>query len=324
MNVRILVGAFAAALILGTAVLTPGGPRAQAQQAATVTVDVDPTCNTATSLGDADACISVAGAAGTSFQIDVTVATIPSGTAVTGFNYFLRFDDSRLQVKTKDHNFLLLSAGGDLVDVGESVPDTETPHTVAMADLAVGTSETGPLSGTLGRYTFEVKVNAPAGLATFSLASLGIFDEEGREVPLAGSLDGFVSVGQPCPTTLPPQERAPDGTSQSDGDGGGDGGNGGGNGDETPGDGASTDDTTPSLNSTPGAEDGDQTPGPDRTPGAEASPTPDADDTGNEDSDDDDGGLSIWVIVLIVLAIIALAAGGGWWWWSRRRHTSGT
>lgn len=292
----------------------------QAQQGLTVTVDVDPAGNTGNSLGAAQGCISVENTLGTSFQIDVTADTIPSGVQVTGFNYFLAFDDSRLRLTAKEHNLLLISTGGEIIDLGDAVVDAETPHKVAVVDLSTDPMETGPLAGTLGRYTFEVLANAPAGLATFSLSTLGIFDDAGQEIPMEGSLDGFVALGQDCPSPLPPQERAPDGTAGTDG---GNGSGSGEDGGETPGDGQPGD-ATPTAEGTPGAGEGDQTPGPDGTPGAGASPTPDGDNPDDENSDDDDGGLSAWVIVLIALAIIALAAGAGWWWWRRRQHTSGT
>lgn len=328
MNVRLIAGASATALVLAAALLVAGVSRSQAQQDLTISVDVDPAGNTATSLGDDNACVSVAGAAGTSFKVDVTAATIPSGTQVSGFNYFLHFDDSRLRVTGKNHGLFLLSAGGDLVDVGDEAPQPSSPFTVAVADLGVDTEETGPLAGTLGRYTFQVKANAPAGLATISLATLALFDEAGQEIPLVGSQDGFVSVGEPCPANLPSRDRAPDGTSTSDG---GDGGNGDGNGDGDGGDGDGGDGgdgaaaaDTPTAVSTPGAEDGDQTPDAEASPTDGASPTPEGDASGDNPSDDDDDGTSIWLVVLIVLVALALVGGGAAWWWRRQRGGAGT
>ncbi|MEX0801415.1 MAG: hypothetical protein WD379_09385 [Dehalococcoidia bacterium] len=313
--------AFIAALATLALLVLASAPDSRAQQGLTAIVDADPAGNTGSSLGTAQGCISVANTPGTPLQIDVTADTIPSGVQVTGFNYFLSFDDSRLRLTAKEHNLLMVSTGGEVTDLGDNVVDAESPHKVAIVDLSTAPMETGPLAGALGRYTFEVLANAPAGLATFSLSTLGIFDDAGQEIPMEGSLDGFVAVGQDCPSPLPTQQRAPDGTAGTGGtgDGNGDGSGGGsGGGDETPADGQPGE-GTPTAEESPG--EGDQTPGPDGTPGAEASPTPDGDDPGNEDSDDDDGGLSIWVIVLIVLAVIALAAGAGWWWWRRRQST---
>ncbi len=290
-------------------------------QAVTVAIDVDPTAapaNTATSLGTIERCISIANSPGNQFTIDVIVDEIPSGLDFAGFGYRLHFDDTRFQITAQDYLFLLTSApGSELLDVSESVPDTTSPHNVAPIDL--GTPETGPVAGVLGRYTMEVRDAAPSGLANLSLSSPGLFQPPpapgafAEEIIVDQTLDGFIALGEPCPSELPPPAVAPSGSEPSS--------------DQTPQAGETLDDQpAPGTEDTPGAAENEGTPSGAATPSV--SPTADGDEpstdpealTGSE-SGDDGGGVSVWVIIVSVVGGIAavLAIAGSLWWWRRRR-----
>lgn len=123
-------------------------------------VDVDPSGNTATSLGTIDRCIDVS--VGQTFDIDVFVDAIPEGRDLAGFNYYLDYDPSKLQVNACNHDMLLASEpGSDVVDVSDEVcriigspPDTDGTMLVGAADLG-GAPEPGGSLGVLGRYQLE-------------------------------------------------------------------------------------------------------------------------------------------------------------------------
>jgi len=293
----------AAALVgLALAASNPNPAHGQGQQTITVGIDVDSAGNEARSIGTIDACKSVPATAGSKFTVDVVIDALPADQDLGGFNYFFGFDDARFRMAAQEHKLLLTSAGqNQLLDLGEATPNDESPHTVAMADVA--TAEKGEVSGVLGRYTMEVKSGAPSGAATFSLTEIGIFDSAGKEIPVDRTVDGLVAVGGACPAAVP-TPRAPNitptptsGTPQPD---------------QTvqPGD-TPTGTITPSGTGTPGATS---------TPGATATPTEGATNDDNRADDDNDGGGGSlgYIIGGIVAAAAALAAGGGFWWWRRR------
>ncbi len=174
-------------------------------QGTTVGFDMDPTGNTATSLGVIDRCRSVS--AGEQFTLQTFVDEIPAGRNFAGFNYQLNFDETKLRVVTKNHSFLLGSApGSNVSDLGEGVPDTTTPHLVLVADF--GTAEDGPIAGVLGEYTLEALPAAPISVVSLTLTTLEIADSIGNAITVDTVLDGasipqhgVIAIGQSCPST---------------------------------------------------------------------------------------------------------------------------
>ena len=164
-----------------------------------VGVDMDPAvdvANTATSLGTIQACRSLT--PGATFSFDIFVNEVPPGREFGGFNYQLSFDPTRVRLISQDHNFLLnTAAGSSLIDLSEGQPDTTTPHTVGVADF--GTAETGPVSGVLGRYTFEVLAGAAAGSFTIGIGTLTLADGDGAEIPVDQTRAGTLAVSEACP-----------------------------------------------------------------------------------------------------------------------------
>jgi len=183
LSTGLMAGALFAVLAAG-AFMTLGQQKdvAQGSPLTIVGIDVDPTGNSATSLGTIEPCISVS--AGQQFEIDTFVDEIPSGRTFTGFQYNLNFDDSRIQILTpQDHQLLLASAAGSSVtDLSEAVPDATSPHGVAVFDA--GIDEVGPIAGVLGRYTVEVLAAAPTGTFALTLTSIELGNGAGGVLSL--------------------------------------------------------------------------------------------------------------------------------------------
>jgi len=219
----------AAALIILVAVTAvlgivhdDGSRRAQAEPSLEVGIDADPwasPANTATSLGSIEECREVT--AGQTFDIDTFVDGIPSGHGLAGFNYYLDFDPSRLEITGQSHNWLLAAAGSySPVSFTEAVPDTDGSHVVAEGDL-FGDTEMNPLysQGVLGRYTLRALPTAQSGQASLTLTTIAISDET-EEIPVDEVTEAWIGVGEPCspvpptptPTATPTATPTPAGT----------------------------------------------------------------------------------------------------------------
>jgi hypothetical protein len=165
---------------------TPGPPPTSTID--TLGIDVDPSGNTATSLGTIDRCIDVS--IGQAFDIDVFVDDIPEDRDVDGFNYLLNYDAGKLQVNACDHEMLLASEPGSyVVDVSDQVcktgpPDTDGTLVVAAADLAPAPEPGGSL-GVLGRYEFEA---VGSGISVLTLSPIQGF--------VADSWPSFIPVDE--------------------------------------------------------------------------------------------------------------------------------
>ena len=205
MTKRLLPLAVIAIALAGAIGVWEGPQPSEGLQAVTVGIDMDPTGNTATSLGTLERCTSLANSAGSRFTIDITVDEIPSGQDLAGFDYFLQFDASRFVLATQDHLLLLASASGSQAfdSLGDAVPDTDGSHTVAVADF--GPEEVGPVKGVLGRYAVEVLAGAPNGVAEFSLSAVDMGGKEpGVVVTVDQILSASVGLGADCSAEPPP------------------------------------------------------------------------------------------------------------------------
>ena len=120
-------------------------------------IDLDPSGNTAASLGAPDDCASVD--PGGLVTLDVTaegIAALSSDMAsggITGFAYSLNFAPD-ISVVQAQHNFLLLANGGSIADFSEPLPDLVSPWNVRVADTGHASPEEG--SGVLTRVTVAV------------------------------------------------------------------------------------------------------------------------------------------------------------------------
>jgi len=149
-------------------------------------IDVDPSGNTATSLGTIDRHICVS--SGETFDIDVFVDAIPEDRDLAAFGYWLNYDASKLQVNACNHQMLLASEpGSDLWNYSdcrpEKLPDTDGKLSVGILDFG-GPPEPGGSLGVLGRYELEA---VGAGTSVLTLT----------HVVFADSLSAVLGIGIP-------------------------------------------------------------------------------------------------------------------------------
>src|SRR3990170_4721160 len=189
------LGLFLAIAVLSYVVLWGQSPAAEGAPGTNVGIDTDTTGNTATSLGATESCVSVS--PGQQFDIDVFVNEIPAGRNFAGFNYEINFDGSRVNIIAQNHSLLLASASGSsILDLSDGIPDSVTPHSVAVADF--GTAEVGPKVGVLGRYTLEVAPAATTGTFTISLTTIDLVDSASEPIIVDQVLDASIAVGEAC------------------------------------------------------------------------------------------------------------------------------
>jgi len=202
-----LLGAGLAGVLLAVLLAVDWTQEQTAVEGAEQTVvgfDVDTTGNGADTLGPTDFCRSVL--PGEVFSVDVFVDEILAGQDFAGFNYAIGFDDSRVQLLSQNHLFLLaLEPGSSVSDWSDPVPDAVSPHVAGAVDF--GIDEIGPVSGVLGRYTLEVLPTALTGTFSLTLTDVSLSDGMGDPIPVDQVLDGtavpphgIIAVGESCPT----------------------------------------------------------------------------------------------------------------------------
>lgn len=131
-----------------------------------MSIDMDITGNTATSLGPWDECIIAS--PGDTVTIDVTASDIPATNPALAFQYTLNFPAGVAAVESADANFLLAALPGSAVwDVSQPLPDGDGVWIAAAVDISATANESG--SGVLDRITLALASAAPAGLYALSL-----------------------------------------------------------------------------------------------------------------------------------------------------------
>jgi hypothetical protein len=163
------------AILLGSSQQVVGA----SQVSTTVGVDADPTGNEAASLGQIDACISVA--TGETFDVDVVVTDV---TDLSGWEADFVYDGSVVSVVAMDPElFLATKPGSNLVDLsGDSLPDTSGTYHMLVADMSQTVGEDG--SGVLGRLTLQA---VGQGASDLSLSQVILGDSSGKAI---GDIDG--------------------------------------------------------------------------------------------------------------------------------------
>jgi hypothetical protein len=222
---RIVVGSIVFGLIaLGACLLGNGQRVAQAEPdpAGVLGIDVDPSGNTATSLGTIDQCISVS--SGANFDIDVFLNSIPSPHNLGGLEYRLNYDSTKLQVNAIDHGAgtsLMMSQpgsglldGGDCSPPGSRCPDTDGSLFVSVVDTGGQDSAEGPGSlGTLGRYNLTA-IGGEGSLTFLTLIDLAFGGYEPAVTPWQDQIEqvwdgdftptyGVIAIDTPCPELTP-------------------------------------------------------------------------------------------------------------------------
>ncbi len=176
-----------------------------------MSIDMDPSGNTGTTLGSRDGCVSTT--AGSSVEIDVTLAGVqpyvdnPPLNVVDGsdtggvqsFAFDLNFPNGVVSVANPpppNFSFMLVTnAGSSIYDAGESAPDTATPWSVAALDIGGTPPESG--SGTLARFTIAIAPGAPAGVYPLTLTNHA-YGDASQTYLIPPVNNGQVAVGTAC------------------------------------------------------------------------------------------------------------------------------
>lgn len=173
------------------------------QESTTVGVDSDSTGNEATSLGEIDACVSVA--VGQTFDVDVFVTDVAD---LAAWQATFGYEPSVLQVVgTNVDLFLASDQPGRLLDLSEVVPDQDGSYGFRVADMTPGAAGHYG-SGVLARVTLEA-LTAGSSFLTLDEIILGTSEILAiGDVTGDNMFDGPISyaqvwVGEPCPSTLP-------------------------------------------------------------------------------------------------------------------------
>jgi hypothetical protein len=169
-----------------------------------MSIDVDVTGNTATSLGPRDSCVEAG--PGDVVTVDVTATNIPATMAMIAFTYTIQYDESRVWVETQNHQFLLAAnVGSGLFNLSELTPDQNLNNqwNSAVADL----SDSGVIppeygSGVLSRLSIGVSQSTPDGTYALTLTEAGHVDTMGEPYPADVLNQAAIAVGVSCPPVV--------------------------------------------------------------------------------------------------------------------------
>ncbi len=186
-----------------TPVISPGANTADA-----IHIDADPSGNTATSLGDIDACREVA--VGEQFDIDLTIENVSS---LAAFSLTLTYEEGSLEVADEDVDLFLGSAPtSDVSDNSDSLPDSDGVYELRALDFSPDPDAAESGSGVLARITLEA---ASQGVFTLSINVPGISptltDVDGNALEPADEFavwlgevsDAQIAVDEECPEVVP-------------------------------------------------------------------------------------------------------------------------
>jgi len=137
----------------------------------------------------------------TGISIPVTIYSAP-GTQVSGLNFDLTFDSSRLSVSSVNIGSAASSAGKSIT---ESYPSAGTVRV-----LIFGFNQTAIPNGTVATIVFNVNAIASPGTSSLSLSNAAASDPGGAGVTLSLSNGSFtVTAPPPTSTPVPPPSDTP-------------------------------------------------------------------------------------------------------------------
>ncbi len=197
------------AVLIGLSLSTAGSTHtALAQDSPSLGIDVDPTGNSATLLGDRQVCLEVT--SGASFDIDVTVENV---TELSAWEIYLGYDASVIQIVDRDVQMFLTSApGSNAFDLSESVPDNRAPFRIGAANIT-DPPEGVTGSGVLARLTVTAiaggvadltvgpqptDAGRPIGPTLTDVDGNQIADSDGDSMFDAPILDAVIAVDESC------------------------------------------------------------------------------------------------------------------------------
>ena len=195
--------------VLGPPLGPPQHVGRASQVATAVGIDADPAGNAATSLGEIDACVSVA--AGQTFDVDIVVADVSD---LAGWEALFTYDPSVLAVvEVNPELFLAAVEGSQVVDLSsEAEPGS---YRFAVGDLSTTMGESG--SGVVARVSLRATA---AGASPLALEGVVLANSEAKamgDIDGDSYFDGPVSgaqvwVDEPCPSPLPTLTSPPPAT----------------------------------------------------------------------------------------------------------------
>jgi hypothetical protein len=181
-------------------------------------IDMDPTGNTATSIGTVEPCARVNpngiqdADEETIDSVDIDIVTgpagIPASNPAIALTTTLTYPAPWTEVIGRDPLFLLNSAPGSAITTpGDSLPDSDGAFLNDVVDLGAATAESGP--GVLSRFTLRSTPGAPAGLYSLRLESAFHFDtlnnaqRPDNEIGFVNSFEvipsATIAIDVPCP-----------------------------------------------------------------------------------------------------------------------------
>jgi hypothetical protein len=192
-----------------------------AQNTLSIGLDVDPTGNTADSLGPIDSCVSVK--RGDTFQVDIFVEDV---VGLSAWEVLFRYDPSVVTITDRDVKmFLANNPSSDVFDASEPLPDGAGLYRLTAADLAIPHApEDG--SGVLARLTLQAAASgvSPAEIARIDDDGNGtvdvgplLQDPSLNPIPPADAggffagpiINATISVDSPCPEATPAPSPTP-------------------------------------------------------------------------------------------------------------------
>jgi hypothetical protein len=143
-------------------------------------IDVDPSGNTATSLGERDSCISAN--PGDTFEVDVFVDGV---TNLVAWEAYMSFDPSVIHVVDRDIHLIMASTPqGNAFDLSESVPDADGRYRIS-AGIISDPPESVSGAGVLARLSLQAQQSGITAL------DLGLFETSAGFVgPVFTDIDG--------------------------------------------------------------------------------------------------------------------------------------
>ena len=201
-----------AALLILLALPAGGVPRSSlAQEATSLSIDVIPEGNTATTLGPIDPCASAK--KGQSFNVDLV---IQDTTDLLAWEISISYDPEVLVVRDRDaEQFQAANEGSRILDLSEETPDDDGRYLLQSVDTADPASgDSG--SGVLARLIFKAKSSGVSQI-TIDKVDLNddgkldrapflrnvdaepIGDEDGDTFFDGPTASAEIQVGQPCP-----------------------------------------------------------------------------------------------------------------------------
>ncbi len=185
---------------------TPTATEPPANAIDLVAIDMDTTAtpgNTALSIGSRETCNTVT--TDTTLEIDVTVDSVVPfdgvGGGLSGFQFDLLYDNTKVKVTAKNVNMMVAAnpGSGPVFDLGDGVPDTDGTFTAAASDFSSNPTAFESGQGVLARITLQ---GVAAGLSNLTIANLIVLDAANQQYPVLNLGSAQVAVDTGCPAAL--------------------------------------------------------------------------------------------------------------------------